>query len=227
VKAFFITGTGTGVGKTMFAGLAARFALAAGLKTAVMKPVQTGVDSVEKGDIGEIRRLAPGIVQLPDELSCPYLLGLEASPHLAAEAENVLIEMPAIKRAIGKIEAKFKPDVLLIEGAGGVCVPIGGELLTSELISFLGVPAIVVAPASLGTINHTLLTLSELRRKYVPVAGVAINRMPQEPGAVEKDNLKSIARLGKTEILAVVPEGPAQEGSGFLDCAGLKALFKA
>ncbi len=227
MKAFFITGTGTGVGKTLFTGLMARLALANGLKTAAMKPVQTGVRRLEDGDLGEVGRLAPGLVELPRELACPYLLAMEASPHLAAEAENVRIEMPAVKRAMERIEAKFKPDLLLLEGAGGVCVPLGGEILTSELISFLGIPALIVAPAALGTINHTLLTLSELRRRYVPVAGIAVNRMPESPGAVERDNLKSIARLGKTEILAVVPESPPPDGSGFLDCAGLLSLLKA
>ncbi len=225
MKSFFITGTGTGVGKTFFTGLMARLAVSKGLRTAVVKPVQTGVRSLEEGDIGAIRKMAPGIIALPDELACPYMLKFESSPHLAAEAEGVEIKISRIKEAIARVEREFKPDILLLEGAGGVCVPLFKELLNSRLIAELKAPAIVVASAGLGTINHTVLTLRELERESAQVAGVAINQMPAKPGAIELDNLKMIKRIGGVEILSVTRQSPDLSGCGFESCEGLMAIL--
>lgn len=226
MKSFFITGTGTGVGKTLFTGLFARLAIARGLRTALIKPVQTGVRSLEEGDVGAARKLAPGLLPLPDELACPYLLKLEASPHLAASAEGVRIESSKIKSAIERAEREFKPDILLLEGAGGVCVPLEGDFLTSRLVAELGAPAIVVASAGLGTINHAVLTVRELERAGAELAGIAVNRMPAKPGLVELDNLKSIERIAKAKVLCVIGEDPdpALDG-GFESCEGLLALL--
>ena len=227
MKTFFITGTGTGIGKTFFTGLMARLAVSCGLKTAVMKPVQTGVTKLEDGDIGEIRKLAPGIIQLPDKLACPYLFKFEASPHLAAEAEGVEIKVERIQKAVEKIKKNFAPDILLLEGAGGVCVPLQGELLNSDLIAKIECPAIVVALAGLGTINHSILTINDLRAKSIPLAGVAINQMSEKPGPIELDNLKMIERIGRVKILSVTKNSPDLSGSGFDSCDGLLELLNA
>jgi dethiobiotin synthetase len=225
MKAYFISGTGTGVGKTRFTAKTAQLALSLGLKTAVMKPVQTGVSDIESGDLGEIRRTAPGLLALPRELACPYLLKFEASPHLAAECENVEIDIARIERAVDEIRRVHKPDLLLLEGAGGVRVPISRSCETASMMARLGFPAIVVGDARLGTINHTLLTVDWLRLNGVEVAGVAINRMPDEPGPVEKDNLRCVEEGGKLKILAILPEGDAS--LDFVRKEGLEELLKS
>lgn len=226
MKTFFITGTGTGVGKTLFTGLMARLATARGLRAAVMKPVQTGVAGIDEGDIGTVRRLAPGIIPLPDELACPYMLKFEASPHLAAQEEGVEIDVERIKESAEKIAKDYKPDILLLEGAGGVCVPLGKTLMNTGLMACVGAPAIVVATAGLGTINHTVLTLKELRTCGIPIAGVAINLMPAKPGKIELDNLKMIGQMGNAEILSIIRQEPNLEGSGFESCEGLIGILR-
>jgi dethiobiotin synthase len=191
-----------------------------------MKPVQTGVERLEDGDIGAVGKLAPGIVALPPELACPYLLKMECSPHLAAEAEGVEIRIDRIQEAVARIDKGFAPDVLLLEGAGGVCVPLTRKLMASRLIAKLDVPTIVVALAGLGTVNHTALTVKELMAENVEVAGVAVNRMPKAPGPIELDNLRAIVECVPVEILAVVEDSPDLSGSGFKSCEGLAALLK-
>lgn len=226
MNAFFITGTGTGVGKTRFAGLLAKLSVEAGLKTALMKPVQTGVLSPEAGDLEEARKAAPGLMRLPPSLACPYCLRLEASPHLAAMTEDMELDLRLMLDAFERIKNDFKPDTLIVEGAGGVCVPLSRELAIVDLIRALRIPAIVVSLSGLGAINHTLLTLKELRRNSVPVAGVVLNRMPQVPTFIELDNARTIERLGGAPILATLPESSIWPPEGLPDTARLTALLK-
>ncbi len=156
---FFITGTGTGVGKTIVAAI-----LLTGLKYHYWKPIQSGME--EETDTSVIRRLSglgPGFFM--DEAYC---LPKAASPHISAAAAGVDIEfthlnLPADGRNI------------IVEGAGGLLVPINRNRLMIDLISHLQLPVILVTKSGLGTINHTLLSLEALRKRHIPVVGIVMN----------------------------------------------------
>ena len=210
MKIYFVSGTGTGIGKTYVSALLAKTAVRAGLRTAIMKPVQTGMRNPADGDLGEIRRKVPQILNLPANLACPYCLEYESSPHLAAEKESIQIEFSHIRECCERIVKEYAPDILFLEGAGGICVPLSHEILTAELIQYLGYDVILVAPAGLGSINHTLLSLEYLRARGIGIAGVILNQFSNPPTEIETDNVRMIEHLGKTRILARVFNGAGE-----------------
>ena len=175
----FVTGTDTGVGKSYVAAL-----LAAGMEAAYWKPVQSGVDA----DADWVRRAAG----LPAERVLPetYRLRAPLSPHEAARREGVQIEMSRFVLP--------KQPRLIVEGAGGVMVPLDDWHLMIDLMAALGLPVLVVARSQLGTINHTLLTLEQLRRRACPIVGVVVNGPPNPA------NCRAIAHYGKVPVLAAI-----------------------
>ncbi len=219
-QTFFVTGTGTDIGKTYVTSLLAEYTTARGLSTAVMKPAQTGMTDPRNGDLGKVKERAPGILDLPMELACPYCLEFESSPHLAAELAGVEIDLQKIASAYSEIRKRFNPDVILLESAGGIYVPLNQREIMADIPARLGIPVIIVADAALGTINHTVLTINELRRRDVEVRGVIVNRVPDDPGILIRDNFKMIEKLGRTEILAL-----AGTNRGFINDLGLRHIF--
>jgi len=180
---YFVTGTDTDVGKTVAAAL-----LTQQLGAFYWKPVQSGTNEAE--DKEDVRR----ICDIPKEkiLPCAYELTEPLSPHEAARIDGVQIEMERI----------IKPQVnapLVIEGAGGVFVPLNDEVMMIDLIHNMGCEAIVVARSGLGTINHTLLTLEALRSKDIPIKGVILN------GPLNPRNKNAIEQFGKARILGEIP----------------------
>ncbi len=175
----FVTGTDTGVGKSYVAAL-----LAVGLEAAYWKPVQSGADA----DADWVR----GVTGLPAERILPetYRLRAPLSPHEAARREGVQIEMSRFALPVQKR--------LIVEGAGGVMVPLDDRHLMVDLMAALGLPVLVVARSELGTINHTLLTLDQLRRRDCPLLGVVVNGPPNPA------NCQAIAYYGEVPVLAVV-----------------------
>lgn len=175
----FVTGTDTGVGKSYVAAL-----LAVGLEAAYWKPVQSGSDA----DADWVRR----VTDLPAERVLPetYRLRAPLSPHEAARREGVQIEMSRF--------ALPERKRLIVEGAGGVLVPLNDQHLMIDLIAALGLPVLVVARSELGTINHTLLTLEQLRRGGCPLVGVVVNGPPNPA------NCRAIAHYGNASVLAEI-----------------------
>jgi dethiobiotin synthetase len=175
----FVTGTDTGVGKSYVSAL-----LVAGLEAAYWKPVQSGADA----DADWVRRVAG----LPAERVLPetYRLRAPLSPHEAARREGVQIEMSRFVLP--------KRKRLIVEGAGGVMVPLDDRHLMVDLMVDLGLPVLVVARSELGTINHTLLTLDQLRRRGCPLWGVVVNGSPNPA------NCQAIAHYGEVPVLAAI-----------------------
>lgn len=208
---FFITGTDTGIGKTFVAAglLAALRRL--GVDAVPMKPVQTGC--VRRGgalcapDLETCLAVA-GLVPSAREraLMVPYAFRPACSPHLAAEQAGVRISLPRIGRAARALGATHA--CLIVEGAGGVLVPLNGRHIQVDLMRRLGLPVVLVARPGLGTINHVLLSLRALREAGLTVRGVVFNpTAPGRPGLIERDNVATVARLGRVTVLACLPYG--------------------
>ncbi|MFF3852809.1 dethiobiotin synthase [Micromonospora sp. NPDC002575] len=196
-----ITGTDTEVGKTVVTAAVTAAAQAAGLRVAVVKPGQTGTATGDPGDVDTVTRLAAPLTgrtlaSYPDPLA----------PLAAARvAQLEPLELYAAVDAIR--EEADKHDLVLVEGAGGLLVPMGlrpsGEAWTlADLAVSLGAPAVVVARAGLGTLNHTALTLEALDRRAVP-AGVVIGAWPAEPELVHWANLTELV----PHLLGALPAG--------------------
>ncbi len=182
MSAFVVTGTDTDVGKTVFAA-----ALTGALDAHYWKPVQAGLD--EGGDRAQVARLA-GLAEdrvLPEA----YRLATPCSPHRAAEIDGVIIDPDGL--------ALPPQRPLVVEGAGGALVPLGGDLLYADLFAHWGLPTIVVARTALGTINHSLLTIEALRARGVPVHGIAF------VGEAIEDSEATICRMGAVERLGRLP----------------------
>lgn len=202
----FITGTDTDVGKTaVAAGLAGALKLR-GYDIGVMKPLQSGA-ALRKGKLysqdAELMKKAVDS-QDEDELICPVLLKEALAPGIAAEIEGKSIDINIILKSYGKLERRH--DFVVVEGAGGIAVPIKERFLISDLIKLFGLPAIVVARPGLGTINHTFLTIEYARKCGIHVIGVIINNY--HGGMAEETNPRIISSLTDIPILGIIPHDP-------------------
>jgi dethiobiotin synthetase len=234
---FFVTGTGTGVGKTAVAAALCRLIRQVGMSVAPVKPVQTGVLPGEPGDL-EVCLNTAGMTasDLDRSLMNPYRFRLPASPHLAAEREKQTVEPMVIMNACRELSRSY--DRLIVESAGGLLVPLTREYSTLDLAAGLGLPLIVVARAALGAINHTLLTLRAARAAGLTVAAVVLNRPDSGPGdeterLIEDDNRRVIWETGLVKVLGPLPHipgagagcGPTVELALELEKAGAVSLI--
>ena len=196
---FIVTGTDTDIGKTVFAA-----GLAGALGAHYWKPVQAGIDP--EGDKEAVARLA----NLPADHILPeaYRLKTPASPHLAARLDGVEISLD--KLALPPIDGP-----LVVEGAGGVLVPVSETLLMADIFAHWGLPVILCARTALGTINHSLLSIEALRSRGVPLAGIAFI------GDAHVENERIIPALGNVPSLGRLPRLDP------LNAQRLKAAFTA
>jgi len=199
MNGLFVTATDTGVGKTWVAAALARAAVRRGLRVAAMKPCETG-----EGDDGARLMAATGRT-LDESLARPYRFRLPASPEVAARAEGAVVDVDEIARAYARLAADA--DFTIVEGAGGLLVPVAPGLLMADVAARLMLPLLVVARASLGTVNHTLLTLEAARARRLAIAGVVLCRAVDSDGADEPTNPEAIAAYGRVPILGLFPHG--------------------
>ncbi|MDZ4267778.1 MAG: dethiobiotin synthase [Mycobacterium sp.] len=194
-----VTGTDTGVGKTVATAALACHARLAGIDVAVCKPVQTGTRDGDD-DLAEVARLA-GINGLHSLARFP-----EPLAPLAA-AQRVGGELPGRAALVDMVTAVDRPGRLtLVEGAGGLLVEIGADGLTlRDLAGDLAAPVLTVVAPGLGTLNHTALTLEALAARAISTAGLVIGAWPDQPGVAESDNRSALARLAP--LRAVLPGG--------------------
>jgi dethiobiotin synthetase len=210
MEGVFVTGTGTGVGKTVVAAAIARTLAAGGRRVAVFKPALTGLDDPGEPD-HELLRRAAGSRQADDRIA-PYRYGPAASPHLAAELAGEEID-PALLLETAR-RAGDEADALVCEGVGGLLVPLAGEYLVRDLARDLGLPLAIAAPPGLGTINHTLLTIESARAAGLEVRLVVLTPWPAAPSRVESSNRETIAALGEVEV-GTLPELDLDDPSGW------------
>lgn len=195
-KAYFITGTDTGVGKTLVAAAIAETLIENGLKVGVMKPVESGCYE-QNGNL-----YPPDSMLLKEAARCeahldtvnPYRFKEPLAPGVAARIEEVEIDFNLIKKNYREL-AKGK-DVMLVEGAGGLLVPLNGERTTADLVKLLNLELIVVAASRLGVVNHTLLTVRHAKDLGIKVAGVILNHQQPSVDLSINYNLDELKRLG-------------------------------
>lgn len=207
---FFITGTDTGVGKTaLTAGLAANLRQK-GFDVGIMKAVQTGCRK-NGGQYSPLdARFITTVTGIDDdlELVCPYCLEPAAAPYTASKMTGIQIKPTKIKDAYRKLSKRH--SLMLVEGAGGIMVPITGRLLMAGLAKMFNLKLLVVARPGLGTINHTLLTVAYARTENIDIAGIIINGY-REKGAspAEKMNPALIEELSGIPVIGIIPYDPS------------------
>lgn len=205
-KGIFITGTDTDVGKTVVAGALAMGLKKIGFSVGVMKPVETGCKKVGKRLIPSdaiFLKKASGSRDSLDLIN-PYRFEKSLAPSVASELEGVRIDISRILKTFDIM--KKRHDIVIIEGAGGILVPVYKDYLFLDLIRDLGLPVLIVARPWLGTINHTLLTIRCAQEYGIPVIGFILNYtkvLKQDPS--EKTNPLVIKRLSNVPLIGIFP----------------------
>jgi len=207
----FITGTDTGVGKTVVSCALARGLRAAGVDVGVMKPVETGVPSSGPEDARALIRAAD--VSDDVDLVCPIQYAMPAAPEAAAAAEGSEAEVSSserISRAFTTLSDRHA--FMLVEGAGGILVPFDEQTTMATVARQLGLPVLIVARASLGTINHTLLTLEACKKRGLDVLGVVLSHATGTLSEADTQNLEILKRtLGDRLLGEVLPLAQPEE----------------
>jgi dethiobiotin synthetase len=211
VRGLFVTGTDTSVGKTVVsAALMHRYRREMQLR--YWKPIQTGIE--EDDDTAEVVRL--GECQREDVIDAGVRLQRPLSPHLAARLGGITIELQPLVDV-----AERSRHALIVEGAGGALVPVNDRDFMTDLMSRLALPVLIVSRSTLGTINHTLLTIEALRLRSLPIAGVVM------VGPPNAENREAIEQRGGAQVIAEMPLFQPLTPSGLcawaiteLDCDG-------
>ncbi len=199
MRGLFVTGTGTGVGKTIISAALLAAMRATGAPVGAYKPVLTGLDepSGPWPPDHELLGLAAGME--PDDVA-PLRFGPAVSPHLAAAMAGRSIEPAGL---VAQARAAGEGRTLIVEGVGGLLVPLSDDFTVRDLAVELRLPLLIAARPGLGTINHTLLTIDAARAAALTVAAVVMTPWPAEHSEMERSNRDTIARLGEIETLGL------------------------
>lgn len=209
-QGIFVTGTDTGVGKSIVAATLAYLLRMSGARVGVMKPVTSGCreeDGCLVSDDALLLCHAAG-VECSDDVT-PYLLREPLAPAEAAKIDGVRIDFSRIRESYQRLAAAN--DVMIVEGAGGLMVPLVGGLLVADLARELNLPLLVVARPNLGTINHTVLTCYAAQQMGLSVAGVIVNNLPESPGLAERSAPHHIGSLCGAPVLGLWPHHEGQD----------------
>ncbi len=206
MKGYFITGTDTNVGKTVVTACLATLFKAQGEEVGVMKPVETGVDPECNSSANSDAKFLMEIAGVQDRLEeiCPYRLKTPASPYQSAKIEGKELDPEKILENFQALQSKH--SMMLVEGIGGLMVPITRRYNVADLALQMGLPLILVSRLRLGTLNHTLLTLNAARQHGLKIAGVILN--PSDGGeldAIEREQSSLIEEFSDTPVLGICP----------------------
>jgi len=199
----FITGTDTGVGKTVVAAAVTRALRAAHVAAVACKPIETGVDGEEGEDAALLRRAADGALTASEV--CDLRLPTPAAPLRAARAAGVVVEVARLSALVTRLRQRH--PFVVVEGIGGVGVPLTPETTLLDWLATLRIPALVVTTPRLGTLNHTWLTVRALRAAHVAVVGMVVNRVVQDATTVaELHAAEDLTELCGLPLIACLPE---------------------
>lgn len=202
MKAVFVAGTDTGVGKTVVCGLLARYLKNKNYRVVPQKWIQTGSKDFPLDIAGQLSLMKMKKSQVKDIMQyvCPYSFKFPCSPHLAASLEKTNINAGKIKSAFKVLSEKF--DFVIVEGIGGALVPFNRKQLVIDIAKQLNLPAIIVVGNKLGAINHTLMTIEAIRARKVPIAGIIFNNLStKQDKLILRDNIEIIRILSREKIL--------------------------
>ncbi|MGO9120086.1 MAG: dethiobiotin synthase [Desulfomonilaceae bacterium] len=204
-KGIFVTGTDTGVGKTVVAAGLVRIARNNGLRALAVKPVETGCmirdGQLYPEDGSFLHQASEGYLTLDE--CVPFRFSLPASPARAAAMVGSTLHVADLKEHV--LALAEDADLTVVEGAGGLMVPIQGSFMMLDLIELLGFPTIIVARSGLGTINHSLLTLHALKQRGLETLGIVLSCASPEPGPEEEFTPSDLARLTQPVPVLVMP----------------------
>lgn len=205
-KGFFVTGTDTGVGKTIMSMALIRAIEMVGLRAGAMKPIESGC-GCEGGVLIPFDGMAlkqAAHMEEPTTLVTPCCFESPLAPLPASEIEMRKVNIPAIKNAYSKLSHRY--DAMVVEGVGGLLVPIRKNYAVIDLAADIGLPLLVVAKPGLGTINHTLLTVRYALHEGLTVAGVIINyTMPPENSLAEETNARVLDKICPVPVIGISP----------------------
>ncbi len=205
-KGFFITGTDTGTGKTIITGAVISALKASGINACGMKPFETGCRRQGEMLIPADGLFIKGISEIDEEINhiTPYCFETPTAPFVASEIEGIDIDLSLVVSEFMGLAAKY--STVVVEGAGGILVPLKRNYFISDLIKDLGLPAIVVTRPSLGAINHSLLTVKYALHEGLEVAGIVINFcMPPDNSLAERTNPEIIKELSPVPVIGLFP----------------------
>jgi dethiobiotin synthetase len=215
MRGVFVTGTDTGVGKSVVAAAIVASAVARGIGVAVFKPVVTGLDqpAAEWPRDHELLASVANAGQSPGDVA-PYRYGPPVSPHLAAQLAGELVDPERLTGA-ARAEAE-KADALVVEGVGGLLVPLANDYLVRDFAGELSLPVVIAARPGLGTISHSLLTIEAARAVALRIQAVVLTPWPDEPSPMELSNRETIERFGEVPVIGLPhtdAEGLAEAGA--------------
>jgi dethiobiotin synthetase len=215
LRGLFVTGTDTGVGKTVLAGAVCAALAARGERVAAFKPVVTGLDE-DPGEWPRDHELLASVASAGQTAAqvAPATFGPPVSPHYAAERAGETIE--PLELAAAARSAGEGSDALVCEGVGGLLVPLTPGYLVRDLALDLELPLLVAARPGLGTINHTLLTVEAARAAGLEVAAVVMTPWPDEPDGMERSNRETVESLGGVRVCGLprtTPDALAEAGA--------------
>lgn len=211
VKGFFITGTDTGVGKTIITAALIKAAKFFGLSACGMKPIETGCQKSKLKVKEEVLIPSDGMflrrtaeMNDPLDLVTPIRFQNPLAPFPASEIERTTIDIDKIKKSFSELSKKY--NAIFVEGIGGLLVPIKKDYSVLDLVRDFGLPVIVVSRPGLGTINHTMLTVNYAIKEDLPVAGIIINNtQPSKSSLSEETNPEVIRQLSTVPLLGIFP----------------------
>lgn len=206
MRALFVTGTDTGVGKTVITGCLAKYLSEKGHNVITQKWIQTGCNLNFPSDIElHLKIMNRNIDDIKEHIPCisPYVFKSACSPHLASKIENKIININKIKKSFEILSNRF--DFIIIEGLGGPLVPYNKRRLVIDIVKDLDLPVLVVVENKLGAINHTLLTIEALNIRKIKILGLVFNNRKCENKPILEDNPRIIKALTKQKIFGTLP----------------------
>jgi len=217
-KVIFITATDTGVGKTVTTCVLGTLLAGCGINTGVMKPVQCA---------GKDALFLKKILGLQDDLKLinPFYAPEPLSPHLAFRRAKIKFDKRKIRESLKQLQSAH--DIVLVEGAGGLMAPLTDDYYNADLIADIKAEVIIVARPGLGTINHTLLTINEIKRRGLKIKGLVFCQTSRgRKGLAENTNAREIEKLSGVRVLGTIPYlKPLNQKNILRRCQNLKLDF--
>jgi len=204
MKSFFVTGTDTGVGKTVITAALAMCLRKRGIDVGVMKPIASGIPQKTGFKSSDVSLLcdAAGITD-SEEMINPFFLPIPTSPYDATKILNLPVDMPLI---FEKFKSLIKThQMLLVEGIGGIMTPITKNFFVADMIKAMQLDTIIITRSTLGTLNHTIMTLKMCQDYEIPVKGMIVNYFDEKGDPAEKNAPSSIYELTGIPILGIIP----------------------